>query len=343
MEPVRTGRWPLTRPAIFTARPTATQRTLSPGPGQVTFTITDETNSPASTPAQVGSVCGFTSTSGCAQMATNAMVTTVAVSNANYAFAVLTSPPDFARSGVDTHQTDPQRLINVSANFAGDDGTTKVQSAALQLVRPPVVLLHGIWSSVGTWTWNILKDPRFLAYPLDYGPTAASRFSSQALCLGPGTVPSCMVFLNQPQTGIQKVLRVLRSRGIAATQADFLGHSMGGLLARLYASQYQGIAYLRDDNLQVGDIHKLITVDSPHNGSQLPIEILTPDNSAASTFGSVLMNVHLIGCVSPAGPRPIFGPAVSRCPTWAALTCRHTQWWGLAVRRCWPVGPCIPP
>ena len=74
----------------------------------------------------------------------------------------------------------------------------------------------------------------------------------------------------EPQKGIQHVLQSMRAAGIAVTQADFVGHSMGGLLARLYAGDADpAVPFKRPDNLGLGDIHKLITLDSPHLGSEL--------------------------------------------------------------------------
>jgi hypothetical protein len=56
----------------------------------------------------------------------------------------------------------------------------------------------------------------------------------------------------------------LRERRIAVTQADVVGHSLGALLVRLYAGDSQ---YKRPDNLGLGDIHRLVTLDTPHFGS----------------------------------------------------------------------------
>src|SRR5262249_27286089 len=48
------------------------------------------------------------------------------------------------------------------------------------------------------------------------------------------------------------------------------GHSMGGVLARVYASDsYTHGWYLRKENFMRGDIHRLITVCSTHRGSDV--------------------------------------------------------------------------
>ncbi len=55
-------------------------------------------------------------------------------------------------------------------------------------------------------------------------------------------------------------------------QADVLGYSMGGVLARIYAAgdkyYYEGF-YRNSGNFGEGSINKLITLDSPHKGSFL--------------------------------------------------------------------------
>ena len=74
--------------------------------------------------------------------------------------------------------------------------------------------------------------------------------------------------------GIQAALEHYRDElGLAATQADVIGHSMGGLLARAYASERyhpdDQPTYRRLDNFDQGDIHRLITLNTPHFGSEL--------------------------------------------------------------------------
>ena len=49
-------------------------------------------------------------------------------------------------------------------------------------------------------------------------------------------------------------------------QADLVGHSMGGLLARQWT---EDSGYLNQKTFEIGDIHKLITLDTPNKGSFL--------------------------------------------------------------------------
>jgi pimeloyl-ACP methyl ester carboxylesterase len=81
--------------------------------------------------------------------------------------------------------------------------------------------------------------------------------------------------------GIKAALEEFREKGIAATQADVVGHSMGGVLIRVYAKgipldaphqrnrQYTGDWYRRRDNFGAGDINRIITIGSTHMGSHM--------------------------------------------------------------------------
>jgi pimeloyl-ACP methyl ester carboxylesterase len=70
--------------------------------------------------------------------------------------------------------------------------------------------------------------------------------------------------------GIETAIEDFRKRDIAATQADVVGHSMGGVLARVYASNAYNPNYERPENFSQGDIHRLITISSTHFGSDIP-------------------------------------------------------------------------
>ena len=92
----------------------------------------------------------------------------------------------------------------------------------------------------------------------------------------------------RPGKGIKAALQEFRNNGIAATQADVVGHSMGGVLARVYARGAPLDAPLpvpndrwyeppdnndswheRPDNFYRGDINRLITIGTTHMGSQM--------------------------------------------------------------------------
>jgi hypothetical protein len=234
---------------------------------KVTFIITDSTcpEKPSADPPcdngpeQVGSLCQVDSTVCTAgPQALQVAVQPISTDKGQpdyMAFALLQAPLDFVRPSQKALDSAlGARRITVTATV---DGAAQSQRMFLTLERPPVVLLHGIWSSSATWDWPIQHDQRFHVYAQDYFDTRADHFVDN---------------LDKPAAGIAHVLQTLRAAGVAATQADLVGHSMGGLLARLYAGGYSLTdiplaPYRRNDNLGAGDLHKLITLDTPLKGS----------------------------------------------------------------------------
>ena len=80
--------------------------------------------------------------------------------------------------------------------------------------------------------------------------------------------------LEQPKAtrigGISQALRFYRDElDLASTQAIVVGHSMGGLLARVWASKAYNPTYRRPENFNQGDIDLLLTLNTPHHGSEL--------------------------------------------------------------------------
>ncbi len=143
------------------------------------------------------------------------------------------------------------RDITFSAIFfpADEDFGGPVETMDFKLVRPPVVLIHGIWSEGSTWTFPLVTDNRFSVTIADYKKTHASRFSTN---------------IKVPYDFITEAINKSRRNMIAATQVDLVGHSMGGILSRNHVSS---IYYKSKANFLLGNVHKLITIDTPHTGS----------------------------------------------------------------------------
>ncbi len=224
------------------------------GPGSVEFRVSDENGSPADV--------GTLSTPGGREHVTTLSVSTVELADGRHmAFAVLTAPEDFVRAPADENLV--ERPINIDMTFTPDGGSVEITATRqIDLVRPPVMLLHGLWSDRDTWTWALVNDPRFTVCRQDYRPYHADHFVSN---------------VRFARWGVARAVEMLREQGIAATQADVFGHSMGGLLSRMYIGNINAY-YIRNDNFGEGDIHKLITVDTPHLGSPLAVILMAYSN-----------------------------------------------------------------
>jgi pimeloyl-ACP methyl ester carboxylesterase len=147
------------------------------------------------------------------------------------AFAVYRAPLDFVRAG----NTYDAALSKKSIVIA-----TSNQQAIVTILRPPVFLIHGIWGQRQDWLGfsALMTDGRFRHYTADYSSTNGQSVTSNEIVV-------------QGQLR-QLISSVATEDSIAIVRADVVGHSMGGLAT----NYFQGL------------IHKLITIDTPHGGSQ---------------------------------------------------------------------------
>jgi pimeloyl-ACP methyl ester carboxylesterase len=213
-------------------------RTTVPSSGQVEFSLVD-----ASAPED-----GGLSEVGGTDRLDSLLVPVETTAEGFQAFAVYLVPEEFNRGG---DEGEAERPLRFRARFLPDDGEMLEAELPFRLVRPPVVLIHGLWSEAGTWTFPLVGDGRFLSRIADYSGTNARRFIANR---------------DVPFQIAREALTALRNQGIAATQVDVAGHSMGGILSR----NHVGLAtYRRPGNFDEGDLNKLLTLNTPHTGSPL--------------------------------------------------------------------------
>ena len=188
------------------------------------------------------------------------LAATSGVNSLNYGFSYYT-PPGFYGDTTDS------RTVQVEFSFTpniGNGNTSKLR-ADLLVIRPPLVLVHGLWSSASTWSSDFVRDtslPYRTSQTADYEATHAASFTSNA---------------TRVKDSVTEALAKFRQKSFAATQVDVAGHSMGGLLTRLYVDDP---TYKRPDNLNQGDVHRLMTLDTPHYGS---------------SFANLLVSLHNVG------------------------------------------------
>lgn len=185
----------------------------------------------------------------------------------NIAYFIYNAPVDFVRQGTDDSGRG-DRTIQISIIVEG-----KLYYANVKIKRPPVFLLHGLWSSQDVWDdffplgtpWKQSADARFTVYRGDYMPynnrqvdTITARYNSKGE-LKAGILKE----LNDAITDYSKNNRIV------AVQADVIAHSLGGLITRTMSDPLTGTKYyFKKENYFMGMVHKLITLDSPHKGSE---------------------------------------------------------------------------
>ena len=218
------------------------------------FRTTSET--PVSFSLPIGATDGSLLPVGGSSPTSSIVVSPVPASDGNqYAYAIYTAP-DTRDAGLTGGLFSRQAEIQIA------DGAGPVRTEFLELHRPPVVLIHGIWDDASGWDWfhPRIEALGFRAFRAQY-PNAAS-FD-----------PRLPRELNLPVTSVARtildvVLPEIRSTGIGATQVDVVAHSLGGLVARSY-TQLPNHEYRRADNYNMGDLHNLLTIGTPHFGSRL--------------------------------------------------------------------------
>ncbi|MFQ5883270.1 MAG: esterase/lipase family protein [Candidatus Methylomirabilales bacterium] len=243
-------------------------RATAPEPGTVELSLVDEAGMPLANPEEAG----FLTQLGEATGSDNIFVPTVDVPEKGpMAFAIYRAPSRFVRAG-SGDANEPDRQVSLRVRFIPQTGgATQESTTEIKIARPPVVLVHGVWSFDGAWNSfsPLITDPRFFVQPVNYRKTNAFGFD-----------------VNAPKVGkqIKDFIKDYKgARQVAAVQADVVAHSMGGLLVRRLP--LLGNAFFRTNNFGLGDVHKLITIANPNFGSELA-RFLTKHRCVAAYFNN---------------------------------------------------------
>lgn len=229
----------------------------------------------------------------------------------NYFFALFTAPGAFDElADLFSYGTDAIDAYNYILPYEFTIGD-EVRSNHLSIthVRPPVVLVHGTYSNPeqawktpvtnGVSFYDRLISEGFKPFTVNYQPSNGtvtgadiSSFQHNAKILWGDVYP-------ENTGGIKDALTYYRTTlGVAVTQADVIGHSLGGILPRVYASAHYNPEYKRPLNFNQGDINRLITLGSTHFGSHLGELQLFLDGLSPFDIGALdwlaLQGVNLI-------------------------------------------------
>ena len=122
----------------------------------------------------------------------------------------------------------------------------------IEIIRVPVVMIHGLnsdetcFAKLRTYLKASNLYRGFQLNCVDYSTTNCAYFAVNALDR------------KVADWGIKESRMMCMDNGYVSQKADLVGHSMGGILSRLH------VQYVDDKN-----VHKLITLNTPHSGSPL--------------------------------------------------------------------------
>ena len=210
-------------------------------------------------------------------------VASVATANGHKIYAVYHAPLDFVRAGVPGDANARTRNLVINTTFTPQGGGAP-ENGQINLVieRPPVVLCHGLWSGPATWNGfaPLVGDNRWDFSRVDYSNNNGGRIGINRF---------------QVRRLATQARAAKNRRGIASTQVDWIGHSMGGLLVRSFAAT--GF-FRRADNFGQGDLHKMVTVNTPHWGSPMANILASVRDSWVGDFliiGMERMGMSIVG------------------------------------------------
>ena len=156
-----------------------------------------------------------------------------------------TAPAEFA---YDT-QNDSYK-VEVTFDYRDDHQKHKTVTTDFDVFRPGVILLHGLLSDDGCFSGlagylTRSYSPGFVLNG-DYSGSHAESFFNNTFVH------------NVVGRHMNSLFAGLAGRGIISAKYDLVGHSMGGILSRMYAQE-----------VYAKDVNRIITLDTPHSGSQL--------------------------------------------------------------------------
>lgn len=226
------------------------------------------------------------------------------------AFAIYLAPNDFNRDNSGLFNHDRQLMSRfVTVKVTSDDNKINL-SQPINILRPPIVLVHGIWGNPNTWgqfKLHLAGIASWLpaAVAADYSKPLSGRITSAGTTPAgfPPILANYLPFLlrsarenslgfqyNAPivQRSIRDTIRGYRqSASAAASRADVAGHSMGGLVTRwgLRLPEFSD-----GRSFGKGNIHILATIGTPHFGSPVP-NVMFADPCASVGFSAIGSNV----------------------------------------------------
>ena len=191
------------------------------------------------------------------------------------------SPEDFSSDTVGTYATLRKRYDTLTVIVTYLNNKKDTMDYKIGIVRPPTVFVHGVASGPEAWTslnHNYFgKYVPFLTSPLFTYANALRMdprgyFHKNAAQLLGGDI-SVYAGNGDKLNTLQGNIEAMRGLRYAANQVDYVCHSMGGCMIRSAINFYPkkffagaGSPY-KYKNYGKGFTHKVLTLDTPHNGA----------------------------------------------------------------------------
>ena len=215
--------------------------------------------------------------------ASTGTVTELAISNADlkpgqageYWFWYV-APDDFSNDSLSNFSTLTDRYDSVRVIVTYVTNRKDTVNFPIRVVRPPLILQHGyngapyVWDDFSYSGINFKTSHHFKYVNTPAMDPAGTAKKAAIQMLGADNALFGADKLNTLAGNIE----VLRSMRFASNQVDFVCHSMGGMYIRAAIGWYEKKFFAGEGytykNYQKGFTHKIITINTPHNGSTIP-------------------------------------------------------------------------
>ena len=163
----------------------------------------------------------------------------------SYFDLIYTAPSNFHEGQIFGDASKIQVKLTTKITFP-DSGNDQRENS-IEIIRPPLMMVHGYTGDYTTYNkmashFQNTKYEWWQCYSIDYSGSNTVSFAQNQ-----GVIPA----------NIDRLLQTYKIMRYEASKVDVVAHSMGGLLARQYLQ-----------NGYRNDINKLITLNTPHSGSQ---------------------------------------------------------------------------
>ncbi|TAL68541.1 MAG: T9SS type A sorting domain-containing protein [Bacteroidetes bacterium] len=179
------------------------------------------------------------------------------------------APDDFARDQNELGS----RTVNVEFTVKVNGQDLLLPLEKIDIVRPPLMLVHGLGGDRTDWSnfkhryknedFTFVKDWIFFGNDV-YG---FEKDGGKNIAVGIDKAESFNTNSIKVISLISNRINFFRKMGYSANRVDYVGHSMGGIVVRV--AEQNKSQYYCSFNYNKGYVNKLITIDSPHNGSPL--------------------------------------------------------------------------
>jgi len=196
------------------------------------------------------------------------------------------APDDFARGEID-HYSGSRKVIASIVVTYNDNSKEPLIEREIEVVRPPLMMVHGLGGSPEAWdefsyldkfgnAKKFIESPKGdlvfkVARAVRIDPAGAFRDNARLLLnMAPNTT-NFSSGLNA--NSIQSNLFYHHKNQIASNRVDYVAHSMGGNVGRTVVDFYSSDYFTKTSgsyfykNYQKGFYNKYITIQTPHNGS----------------------------------------------------------------------------